>query len=69
MADDMSKLEQLMNLALAEMQEARRFAATGTEKGLEISMQHIANADFYMKQINKELVLEDEQQEADLPPA
>ena len=69
MADDMSKLEQLMNLALAEMQEARRFAATGTEKGIEISMKHIANADFYMKQINEELVLEDEQQDSDPPSA
>lgn len=56
-----------MNLALAEMQEARRFAATDTEKGLEISLKHIANADFYMKQINEELVLIHEEQESSLP--
>lgn len=65
----MSKLEQLMSAALREMREAQRFAATQTDEGYEISLQHVKNADSYIKQINQELLLSNEQAEPDLPTA
>lgn len=58
-----------MAVALSEMKEAQRYAATQTEEGLEISLRHISNADFYMKKINELLVLSHEDADPDQPSA
>ena len=53
MTDEYTELEQLMAVALSEMKEAQRYAATQTAEGMQISLRHISNADFYMKKINE----------------
>ena len=55
-----------MEAVLNELKEAQRFAAIGTDEALVISKRHVTNADFYVKQLNKALALNNEDANSDL---
>ncbi len=69
MDDQWPEYEQLMELALSELQLAQRFAAIGTDEAIEISLVHVSKADSYIKQLHAQLPLDNEQEQPDLPTA